>query len=135
MSKNLCNKVEETGQDNLIAMLFPPAETFGVKISAGVGVLKRGTVLALSEDGIYDICGKSTVTGEGEDMTPEVSTVRANCILADDVDASEAEAVGVAYRTGHFNRKALIVADGYTLTIADEEELRKGGILLSDMAT
>ena len=39
----------------------------------------------------------------------------------------------MAYRTGHLNRKALIVAEGYTMTAADEEELRKGGILLSDM--
>lgn len=134
MSKNLCNKVGEIGQDNLIAKLFPPAETFGVKIPAGAGVLKRGTVLALADDGSYDILGKTVTTGEGEEAVTETSSAKANCILADDVDASEAEAVGVAYRTGHFNRKALIVAEGYTMTMTDEEELRKGGILLSDMA-
>ena len=39
---------------------------------------------------------------------------------------------GIAYRTGHFNRNALIVKEGYTMTKADEEELRKGGILLDD---
>ena len=38
-----------------------------------------------------------------------------------------------SYRTGHLNSKALIVADGYELTNADKEELRKGGILLSEM--
>lgn len=51
------------------------------------------------------------------------------------MDASGEDGVtAVAYRTGHLNRKALIVADGYTMTTADEEELRKGGILLSGMA-
>ena len=56
------------------------------------------------------------------------------CTLPDEVDASGASpVVGVAYRTGHFNTKALIVADGYTMTAADKEELRKGGILLSEM--
>lgn len=121
MSKNLCNKVGEIGQDNLIAKLFPPAETFGVKIPAGAGVLERGTVLALVDDA-YAILSAD-------------NTGKANCVLADDVDASgEEEVVGVAYRTGHFNRKALIVAEGYTMTMTDEEELRKGGILLSDMA-
>lgn len=120
MSKNLVNKVGEIGQDNLFAKLFPPAETFGVSIPAGAGVLARGTVLALV-DGAYAVLGTA-------------NTGKANCILADEVDASGASpVVGVAYRTGHFNSKALIVASGYTMTAADKEELRKGGILLSDM--
>ena len=38
----------------------------------------------------------------------------------------------LAYRTGHFARNKLIVKNGYTMTATDEEELRKGGILLSD---
>ncbi|MBR5022846.1 MAG: head decoration protein [Oscillospiraceae bacterium] len=121
MNKELVSKVGSIGQDNLIAKLFPPATTFGVTIPAGTGVLKRGTVLALNGDK-YALLSAAT-------------TGKANCVLADDVDASgEAAAVGVAYRTGHFNRKALIVGEGYTMTIADEEELRKGGILLTDMA-
>lgn len=120
MNKNLCNKVGEVGQDNLTAKLFPPAETFGVTIPAGTGIVKRGTVLALD--------------GEKYAVLAEATTGKANCVLADDVDASgEEDVVGVAYRTGHFNRKALIVAEGYTMTVADEEELRKCGILLSDM--
>ncbi len=119
--KNLCNKVGEIGQDNLIAKLFPPAETFGITVSGGEGELARGTVMALT-DGAYVVLDAET-------------TGKANCVLADPVDASgDDSVVAVAYRTGHLNRKALIVADGYTLTAADEEELRKGGILLSDMA-
>ncbi len=121
MNKELCRKVGETGQDNLIAKLFPPAEPFGVKIAAGQGVLARGAVLALS--------GTDYVVLDSE------TTGKANCVLSDPVDASgENPVAAVAYRTGHFNRKALIVAEGYTMTAADEEELRKGGILLSDMA-
>lgn len=120
MGKNLVNKVGEIGQDNLIAKLFPPAETFGVTIPAGAGVLARGTVLALV-DGAYAVLAAA-------------NTGKANCILADEVDASgTSPVVGVAYRTGHFNINALIVADGYTMTAADKEELRKGGILLSSM--
>ncbi len=120
MSRGLVNKVGEIGQDNLIAKLFPPAETFGVTIAAGQGELERGTVLVRGTDGctILDAAG----------------TGKANCILADPVDASGAEAVtGVAYRTGHFNSNALIAAEGYELTADDREELRKGGILLSEM--
>ena len=120
MNKELCRKVGETSQDNLIAKLFPPAEPFGVKIAAGQGVLARGAVLALS--------GTDYVVLDSE------TTGKANCVLSDPVDASgESPVTAVAYRTGHLNRKALIVAEGYTMTAADEEELRKGGILLSDM--
>lgn len=120
MSKNLVNKVGEVGQDNLIAKLWPPAETFGIKIAGGEGELKRGTVLSLEEGGTYVVL--------------DDDAAEANCILADDVDVDPSdETVAVAYRTGHFNRKALIVASGYKMTIEDEEALRKGGILLSDM--
>ena len=120
MNKELCRKVGEVGQDNLIAKLFPPAETFGIKVAGGEGVLKRGTVMSLS--------GTDYVVLDAE------ATGKANCVLSDPVDASgESPVTAVAYRTGHLNRKALIVAEGYTMTAADEEELRKGGILLSDM--
>ncbi len=120
MNKELCRKVGEVGQDNLIAKLFPPTETFGIKVAGGEGVLKRGTVMALS--------GTDYVVLDAE------TTGKANCVLSDPVDASgESPVTAVAYRTGHLNRKALIVAEGYTMTAADEEELRKGGILLSDM--
>lgn len=121
MSGSLVKKAGSIGQDNLIAKLFPPAEPFGVKVEAGQGQLKRGTVLSLGEDGTYTVLAEAT-------------TGKANCVLADDVDASGETAVtAVAYRTGHLNSKALIVAEGYTLTQADKEELRKGGILLSEM--
>lgn len=119
MNTNLCNKVGTCAADNLIAKIHPAAEIFGVTIPAGSGVLKRGTVLALN-GGAYSVLSDAT-------------TGKANCVLADDVDATDADAAAVAYRCGHLNRNALIVADGYTLTAADAEELRKCGILLSEM--
>ena len=121
MNNDLLRNVGSIGQDNLFAKLFPPAETFGVTIKAGEGELARGTVLVMGDDGTYTVLNTET-------------TGKANCVLADPVDASGDSAVtGVAYRTGHFNTRALIVADGYTMTVTDKEELRKGGILLSEM--
>lgn len=120
MSKNLVNKIGESAMDNLIAKPFPPVDAFGVTIPAGAGVLKRGTVLALN--------------GDAYAVLAAANTGKANCVLADDVDASgDAPVTAVAYRTGHFNIGALIVADGYTMTAADKEALRNGGILLSEM--
>ena len=83
MNKELCRKVGEVGQDNLIAKLFPPAETFGIKVAGGEGVLKRGTVMALS--------GTDYVVLDAE------ATGKANCVLSDPVDAS-GESRGLPHR-------------------------------------
>lgn len=115
--------------DGLIVANSPEADVFHVSIRADEGALARGTVLALSTgsagDGKMVILGTTAVSDE---------TLAANCILAEDVTVGETDVTALAYRTGHFNRNALIVKEAYTLTAADEEELRKCGILLSDAA-
>lgn len=63
----------------------------------------------------------------------EAEKLVADCVLCDDtVVGTAADVVALAYRTGHFARNKLIVADDYTLTAADEQDLRKAGILLDD---
>ena len=120
MAKNLNEVIGTMTYDGLIVSNEPVADVVTIKLAA-TGALVRGTV----------------VTGTaGAALAPVAAALdasKATYILADDVDATSGAAVGVAYRTGHFNIKALIVADGYTLTAADKEELRKGGILLSEM--
>lgn len=119
MNKNLVNKVGECGQDNLIARLYPRALTAAVKIAAGAGVLKRGTVLAVNTDGNYETMKSGS--------TPAY-------ILADEVDASGGEPVAAAaYRSGNFNINAITVAEGYKLTAADKDTLRKYDIVFTDM--
>ncbi len=119
MSKNLVNKVDECSQDNLIARLYPRALTAAVKIAAGAGVLRRGTVLAVNADGNYEVMKSGG--------TPAY-------ILVTDVDASGAEPVAAAvYRSGNFNPNAVIVADGYALTPADKDTLRKYDIVFTNM--
>lgn len=103
--------------DNLIAGANPAIVTGAVTLT-GLGVLKRGTVLALSGS-TYSVIASAT-------------TGKANCIVADDIDTTGGATV-VVYKAGMFNRKAL-VTEGYTITPADEEALRNGGIFLSDMA-
>lgn len=114
-------KVGEIGQDNLIARLFPRALTFGVKIAAGEGEVKRGTVLAAKSDGTY------AVYSGAKDTAP-------SAILVQDVDASGSEAVAAAaYCSGNFNPNAVIVAEGYELTAADKDTLRKYDIYFTQM--
>ena len=133
MSKNLVTKVGECGQDNLIAGLFPRALTMGVKVAAGEGLLKRGTLLTAKDDGTYVICGKKETTGEGDDAQTTICS-NPSAVLTVDVDASGAAAVAaVAYRSGNFNPHAVIVAEDYTLSATDKDNLRKYDIVFTDM--
>ncbi len=133
MAENLVNKVGECGQDNLIAGLFPRALTMGVKVAAGEGLLKRGTLLTAKSDGTYVICGKKVTTGEGESATTTTYD-NPSAVLTVDVDASgSTAATAVAYRSGNFNPHAVIVAKDYTLTAADKDNLRKYDIVFTDM--
>lgn len=119
------------GFDNLINGLYPPAEVFSVQLASGQGTLERGTLLASGDNGMT--------------MIAAATTGKANAVLAEPVDTGEAAAndagtdtaeaetvTAIAYRTGHFNANALIVADGYEITAADKEALRVAGILISD---
>lgn len=121
MRKELVSVLGTSSVDNLIAKLTPTAETFGIKVKAGEGALARGTLLAVTAAGTYEVLGKT-------------NGAVASCVLADPVDASgEAAETAVAYRSGNFNRAALIVHADYTLTAADEDNLRKYDIILTDM--
>lgn len=128
MSKRLDENLGNVGYDGLIVANEPVADVFTVTIrkEAAAATYKRGTVLALSAGGADKlvILGSTATTNE---------TLTANCILAEDVEVgTTADVTALAYRTGHFARNKLAVANGYTLKATDEEELRKAGILLSD---
>ncbi len=118
INKELVRPVGSIGQDNLIAHIEPKAHTCGINVKEDAGALKRGTVLYRTEDGSY------AVYGGQEGKEPSI-------ILTEDTDPSVATAA-VGYRTGYFNRYALIFAEGYTMTNADVDTMRKYGILVSD---
>ena len=131
MSKRLDENLGSVGYGGLIVANEPVADVLTVTIrkeATAAATYKRGTVLALSAgtagDGKLVILGSTATTNE---------TLTANCILAEDVEVSTAaDVTALAYRTGHIARNKLAVKSGYTLKATDEEELRKGGILLSD---
>ena len=119
MSKALKETIAAIGYDNLFVENIPEADVVTVKL-VEAGVVKRGTVLSGTPGG-----------ADFAALAAAASASKALYVLADDCDTAE-DPVGIAYRTGHFNRNALIVAEGYALTAADEEVLRKSGILLAD---
>lgn len=128
-NKRLDESLGTVGYDNLFVENVPEADVVTVKLAASQGILARGSLISGAPGDNFSLVAaalgnKVTVTGEAE---------TAVYVLADDVDTGTSDAVvGIAYRTGHFNRAALIVNSSYTLTATDEEFLRGKGILLSD---
>lgn len=108
--------------DNLIISGKFQRDTMSVTIASGQGVLSRGTVVAKSSESRKCVI-LGTAASEGETLTPYG-------IICDEVDATSADAVTTAYRTGNFNKEALIVKENYTMTDADEAALRNGNICL-----
>ena len=109
-------KIGACDADNLFIDGKFPVDAVGVTIASGEGVLARGTVVAMSSKTKKCVI-LGTAAGESETLTPFG-------VLCDEIDATS------AYRSGHFNREALIVDDDYTITEADEAALRNGGIFL-----
>jgi len=108
--------------DNLFAGHEIPVLVKGVTLEAGQGELKRGTVL-----GKVAATGKYKAVNSANENGSEV----ADCILADDVDTTTGDVTAVAYKTGHFNRKALVFGGDDTAD-THEQTLRMLGILLSE---
>lgn len=132
MATRLDQSLGSVGYDNLFVENIPEADVVTIKLAASQGVLKRGTLVSGTPGGNFSVVSKAladTVTVAESAGTMNVVTAY---VLSDDVDTGTGSAVvAVAYRTGHFNRAALITSS-YTLTATDEEFLRGKGILLSD---
>ena len=106
-------KIGELSRDNLIVSTDAPLIVQSITIPSGTGALKRGTVV--------DAAGKVLTT----DLIP-------HGILCDDVDATSAEVVAEVYVSGCFNKNALIVAGGYTLSTDNIKALRNGSIFVGN---
>jgi hypothetical protein len=117
----LSKKIGEMDFDGLVTDLVPPVQVRGGIIAHGDAEVtyKRGTVLA--KDGIT---GKLSVLGtSGDDLT-------ADCILCDDTTVGESDDAPVAvYIAGCFDLNKVTVAEGYTMTQADQDKLRERGIV------
>ena len=121
MSEMLSRKVGEMEYDGLIADVTPKVQVRGKtirKLSAET-VLKRGTVLGVSATD-----KKLVVLGtDGE-------TATADCILCDDITVGKDEdVIATVYTAGCFNTNKITVAEGYTMTDEDYNNLRKYDIV------
>ena len=103
--------------DNLVADIFPPPDVFTIELKDGAKPIARGTVMAREKDGKFSVM-------KGEE------TGTASCIIAE--TTIEGDTKAVAYRSGNFNRNALITEGDYELSADDESNLREAGIFLRD---
>ena len=112
--------------DGLITNVVPPivtgAETI-LKESSTKATYARGTVFAKSSTtGKVVILG--TTAGQNETLTPFG-------ILCDETEVgTTADVNALFYLAGSFDPDKLIVKTGYTITEADIDALRNGGIFL-----
>lgn len=121
MTKRLDENLGAVDYDGLIVSNTPIADVVSVSVAASNGVLKRGTIVT------------GTPGGDLAPLSAAAEATNATYILSDDIDTGTGSAVvAMAYRTGHFARNKLTTDGSYTLTAADEEIMRKSGILLSD---
>lgn len=118
MTKRLDSTAGTVSYDNLLFAIDIPVKQKPVTVISGSGVLAKGSALAIDSNGKMNILGTASCT--------------ANCILAEDVDATSADVQAMAFITGHFNKQKLTVKSAYTITDADVEAFRGKGIILSD---
>lgn len=117
--------VNDAGEQKFDELIFDdkiPFVTKSVKLKQGQGVLQRGTVL-----GIVTATGEAVVV----DSASTDGSQEADCILADTIDTTDGAVGYVAYASGRFNRKALIVG-GADSAEDHESRLRELGIYLKD---
>lgn len=130
---NLSKKLGETEFDGLITDVVPTVQVRGGVIrkqTTSAVTLKRGTILAKSYGTAGD--GKLVVLG-----TPAASneTLTPDCVLCDDVEVGTAADENVAvYTAGCFDPDKVTVAESYTISQTDKDNLRMRGIVFKDAA-
>ncbi len=110
--------LETYAPDNLIADNNQPIHKGTGTIASGEGKLKRGSVLTKNSNGKYVITASTLRVGG---YLPEA-------VLAEDTDATSADAVADIYTSGDMKKSALIVAEHHTLDDADISDLKRNGI-------
>lgn len=118
--------------DGLIADINPKLVVSGgtIRKLSKADTIKRGTILAKSGGtaGDHKLVVLGTAAASNEVLT-------AYCILCDDVDVGTADDVTApVYLMGCFNTNKCIVADSYTMSEADKDALREGGIFFKAAA-
>lgn len=132
MAINKSAKLGDMEYDGLITHVVPPVQIGGrtIRKLGTAATLKRGTIMCMSSGTAGDskVVMLGTTAASNETLTPD-------CILADDVDVgTSADVVATVYTAGAFDLNKCTVADDYTITAKDKDDLRIRDIVFVDAA-
>ena len=135
MSRMVNETIGSMEYDELIIGNHPVADVAMVKLAAGQGIIKRGTVLSGTPGGELAPISKTFTAGTAlYILTDDTDTGDTPADDLEEEEESETPAIfATAYRSGKFNRKKLLTDGTYTLSDADIEALRQSNIILDDM--
>ena len=130
---NLSKKLGEMNFDGLFTDVVPAVQVRGGTIrkqTISAVTLKRGTILAKSYGAKGD--GKLVVLGTAADSD---ETLTPDCILCDDIEVgADADEKVAVYTAGCFDPDKVTVAESYTISQTDKDNLRMRGIVFKDAA-
>ena len=125
---DLFKKIGTQTVDGLFADIKPSpiVEQGTIRKLGTAATLKAGTILAFSSgsagDGKLVILGETAATNE---------TLTAYAVLAEDVEVgTSVDVKAQVYKTGTFKAAKCIVKSGHTITQAELNDLRNGGIFI-----
>lgn len=127
MGENLYKKVGEFTPDKLIAGNAIPVTAKGITVAKGQGVLLRGTLLGIAHDKTHKRTD-TTETYEGSSGS-QTDTIGVDCILCEDIDATDNDVVTTGYVTGEMNAAAIILPEEKSIE-AHIQELRRLGLYI-----
>lgn len=120
----LTKTIAESNPGYLVAGGYP-AEKIAVDLLPEKGVVTRGTILKRNENGLYEAANNA-----------DIAATSYLVVLDADVDTDAETEVAVdaaAYRSGHFYRGKVMLAEGAAVTSAHEVVLRGMGIVFDPL--
>lgn len=119
--------------DGLIADISPKLVVGGgtLRKLGTAGTIKRGTILAKSGG----TAGDNKLVALGTAASGDTETLTAYAILCDDVEVGTTDDVTVpVYLAGCFNLNKCVTINDHTITEAEKDALRNGGIFFKAAA-
>ncbi len=128
-------QIGEFKPDVLIAGNEFPILREGIGLKAGYGVLRRGALIMKGSDKAGYMAGVAVQEAEGEEDTITSDVEMKVCgILTDDFDTGTDKTASnipaTVYKTGEFNRDAVLVAGEEAAVENYEDEMKNAGIYL-----
>ena len=116
------------GSAKTFTLTGKPASISGVVVGTDAAVVDDYNAYT----GVVTLHTAPAVGTKNVKVTYSTGSVPSAILCVDTAVGTSADETSVAYRSGNFSRKHIILPTGYTLTESDEDELRKYDIIFTD---